>query len=77
MRIQPSIPSEVRVRFRVLCTVKFDNQQPLAAEKIYDVRTERDLSDKLVAVQAPAAQLTPKAILRLGVVTSESPCPRR
>ena len=50
--------------FRVLAAVEFDNQTPLAANKIDVVSIDRFLADEFKATQLPASKVCPQRELR-------------
>ena len=64
---QISVTGLVARAFRVLRTVSLDDQLNANAKKVDDVRSKRDLSAKLNAIQAAVAQKTPEAQLGVGL----------
>jgi hypothetical protein len=68
LRSQESIATAVVFAFRMLRSVCFDDQSPLEADKVYDVRVDDELPFELERRHAPVAQHGPKAALGVGRV---------
>lgn len=47
---KPAIAISITQRFRVLAAIHLDDQPPVEAEKIRDVRSDRDLPPKFESV---------------------------
>lgn len=58
----------------MLPAVEFDDQAYLAAQEVYNKRSDRRLSSKLEARQLAIAQRLPKALFDFGSVTSKRTC---
>jgi hypothetical protein len=50
---------------RVLATIDLDNQSPLKAEEIHDIRPDRSLPPELSPIELSEAKTRPKATFRI------------
>jgi hypothetical protein len=58
----------IRCTFRMLAAVDLDDQHRLERHEVEDIGTERNLTTKLEAREAPSAQQAPHALLGIGAI---------
>jgi hypothetical protein len=59
-------------RFRMLATIRFDDELGINAKKIGDVRSDRRLPTKLQPVQLPIAEVVPQTLFGVGRVLTQA-----
>ncbi len=70
---KPFVARNIARAFRVLTSIHFDDEAAFTGHQIDNVRTDRLLSNKLVAIETSGPQAMPQHSLGIGGVAAQAP----